>query len=113
VSSGNERFLMAKNVSVTTPGRSKHPALLLTATRPYLNSLPELPQNWGQINPYQNDYHSDPMEISCTFWILDITNWWHEQERMHSKYADLSNVACDIFCIIPLGVVVEAGVSLV
>ena len=49
------------------------------------------------------------MEISSTFWILDITNWWRQQEETHSKYADLSNVACDIFSIIPHGVRVEAS----
>jgi hypothetical protein len=43
------------------------------------------------------------MEISSTFWIPDITDWWRQQEEIHSKYADLSNVARDIFSIIPQG----------
>jgi hypothetical protein len=77
-----------------------------------LNSPPEAPKNWGQINPNLNDYHSDPMEISSTFWIPDITDWWRQQEETHSKYADLSNVARDIFSIIPHGVGVEASFSL-
>jgi len=77
-----------------------------------LNSPPEAPKNWGQINPNLNDYHSDPMEISSTFWIPDITDWWRQQEETHSKYADLSNVARDIFSIIPHGVRVEASFSL-
>jgi len=64
------------------------------------------------MDPNFNDYHSDPMEISSTFWILDITDWWPQQEEMHSKYADLSNVARNIFCIIPQGVGVEASFSL-
>jgi len=52
------------------------------------------------------------MEIHCTFWIPDITDWWHQQEEFYSKYTDLSNVACDIFWIIPHGVGVEASFSI-
>ena len=52
------------------------------------------------------------MEISSTFWLTDITNWWHQQEETHSKYADLSNVARVIVSIIPHGVGVEASFSL-
>jgi len=52
------------------------------------------------------------MDFSSTFWIPDITNWWRQQEERHSKYADLSHVACDIFSIIPHGVGVEASFSL-
>jgi len=52
------------------------------------------------------------MEISSTFWIPDITNWWRQQEETYSKYADLSNVVSDIFSIIPHGVGVEASFSL-
>jgi len=99
-------------VAETTPGRSDCTARLLTAARLYLNSPPEAPKNWGQINPNLNDYHSDPMEISSTFWIPDITNWWRQQEETHSKYVDLSNVAHDIFSIIPHRIGVEASFSL-
>ena len=49
------------------------------------------------------------MEISGTFWLPDIADWWCQQEETHSKYADLSNVARDIFSIIPHGVRVEAS----
>jgi hypothetical protein len=84
----------------------------LTAARLYLNSPPEAPKNWGQINPNLNDYHSDPMEISSICWIPDITDWWRQQEETPSKYADLSNVAHDRFSIIPHGVAVEASFSL-
>jgi len=52
------------------------------------------------------------MEISSTFWILDITDWWRQQEEIHSKYIDFSNVACDILSIIAHGVGVEASCSL-
>jgi len=52
------------------------------------------------------------MEISSTFWVPDITEWWCQQEETHSKYADLSNVAHDIFFIIPQCFGVEASFSL-
>jgi len=52
------------------------------------------------------------MEISSTFPIPHITDSWQQQEETHWKYADLSNVARDIFSIIPQGVGVEASVSL-
>jgi len=52
------------------------------------------------------------MEISSTFWLPDITNWWPQQEETHSTHADLSNVAWGIFSIIPQGVGLEASFSL-
>jgi hypothetical protein len=112
LSSDDEEYLTPNNVAETTPGQSDRAARLLTAARLYLNSPPEAPKNWGQINPNLNDYHSDPMEISSTFWIQVITDWWRQQEETHSKYADLSSVARDIFSIIPHGVGVEASFSL-
>jgi len=112
VSSDDKEYLTPNNVAKTTPGRSDRAAHLLTAARLYLNSPPEAPKNWGQINPTLNDYHSDPIEISSTFWIPDITDWWRKQKETHSKYADHPNVACDIFSIIPYGVGVEASISL-
>jgi len=112
LSSDDEEYLTPNNVAEMSPGRSDYAARLLTAARLYLNSPPEAPKNWGQINPNLNDYHSDPMEISSTFWVPDITDWWRQQEETHSKYADLSNVARDIFSIIPHGVGVEASFSL-
>jgi len=83
----------------------------LTATRLFSNSPPEAAMNWGQIKPNLNDYHCDPMEISCTFWLLHITDWWRQQDETHSKYADLSNMAHDIFSIIVHCVGVAASVS--
>jgi len=112
LSSDDDEYLMPTNVAKTTPGRSDRAARVLTAARLYLNSPPELPQNWGQINPNLNDYHSDPMEINSTFWSQDITDRWRQQEETHSKYADLSNVAPDIFYIIPHGVGVEGSFSI-
>jgi hypothetical protein len=108
-SSNDEEYLTPNDVAQTTPGRSDRAARLLTTARLYLNSPPEAPKNWGQINPNLNDCHSNQMEISSTCWIPDITDWWGQQEEMHSNYADISNVARDIFSIIPHGVGVEAS----
>jgi hypothetical protein len=111
-SSNDEIYLPPNNDPETTPGGSDRAARLMTAARRYLNSPPEAPKNWGQINPNLNHYHSDPMEMSRTFWIPDITDWWLKQEEMHSKYADLSNVARNIFSVIPHGVGVAVSFSL-
>jgi len=110
-SSDDEEYLTPNNVAETAPVRSSRPAHLLTAARLHFNSPPEAPKNYGQINPNLNDYHSDPMEISSTFWLTDITDWWRQQEQMHSNYADLSDVTQDIFSIILHGVGVEASFS--
>jgi len=103
---------MPNTVDETTPGQSDRPARLLTAAKLYLNSPPELPENWGRINPNLDDYHSDPMKISSTFWLPDLTDWWWQQEETHSKYANLCNVVQDIFSIITHDVGVEASSSL-
>jgi len=52
------------------------------------------------------------MEISSTFWIPDITDLRRQQDETHPKYANLSNVARDIFSVIPHGVRVETSFSL-
>jgi len=95
-----------------TPGWSDHEACLSTTWSPYLNSSPEAPQNWGQIIQKLNDYHSDPMEVSSSLWIPDITDSWHQQKEMHSKFSILSNVAPDIVSILWHGVRPEGSVSL-
>jgi hypothetical protein len=112
LSSDDNEYLLPTNVAETTPGASDCASRVLTAARLYLNSAPELPQNWGQINPNLNDCHSAPMEIGTTFWLPDITDWWWQREERHPKYTDLSYVARDIFSIIPHGVGVEASFSL-
>jgi hypothetical protein len=111
LSSDNEEYLTPNNVTETTPRLSDCAARLLTAARLYLNLPPKATRNWEETNPNLNDYHSDPIEISSTFWILHITGWWCQLEETHSKYADLSNVVRNIFSIIPHGVRVEASVS--
>jgi len=113
LSSDDEEYLMPNTVAETTPGQSDCAACLLTSARLHLNSSPELWHNWGQIDPILNEYHSNAMEISSTFLLPDHTDWWRQQEEMHSKYTDLSNVAQQIFFFIPNGVVLEASFSLV
>jgi hypothetical protein len=84
LSSDEEEYLTPNNVAETIPSL-RHPALCeLTAAWLYFNSLPEAPMNWGQNNPNFNDYHSDRMEISSTFGIPDITEWWRQQEETDS-----------------------------
>jgi len=112
LSSDDDGHLMPTSVAKTPPGQSDCAAHRLAAAMLYYNSPPELPHNWGQLNPNQNDYYSDPMEISRAFWILDITDQWHQKEEMHSKHANLSNVPHDIFSIGLHGVGVEGTVSL-
>jgi len=112
LSSDDEDYLTPNNMVEMTPGQSDHTARLLTPARLHLNSPPEAPKNWGRIYPNLNDYHSDLMDISSTFWTPDLADWWRQQQKIHSKYADLSNVARDIFSIIPHGVGVEASFSL-
>jgi len=74
LSSDSEEYLMANNVADTTPRGSDHAARCLTASRHHMNSAPELPHNWRQINSNLNNYHSKPMEIGSTFWVRDITD---------------------------------------
>jgi len=52
------------------------------------------------------------MAISSTFWLLDITERWCQQEETYSKYADISNVARNILSIIPHAFAVETSSSL-
>jgi len=112
LTSKDEEYLMPQNVAKTMPSQSDCAVSLLTAARLNSNSPPEMPQNWGQINPNFHDHHSDPREISSTFSIPDITGWWCQQEETYSKYANLSNLPGDIFHIIPHGVGDEACFSL-
>jgi len=67
LSSDDDEYIMSTNVAEMTPGPSGHASCLFTAANFYLNSPPELLLNWGQIVPNCNDYHSDPVEISCIF----------------------------------------------
>jgi len=112
LASDDDQYLTPNNVAESTPGRSDRTARLFTAARLYFSSPPEAPKHWGNINPNHNDYHSDPMQISSTSCLLDITDRWCQQEDTHWTYTNLSNVARDIISIIPHGVRVEASFSL-
>jgi hypothetical protein len=112
LSSDDEEYPTPDNGAEVSPRQSYRAVCSLTAARLYLNLPPEAPKNWGQIHLNINDYHSDPMEFSSTFWIPAVTDWWRQQEQTHSKYTNRSNVECDIFSIIPCGVGVEASFSL-
>jgi len=103
---------MPKNIAETTPTLSDCGPSILNARRLYLNSPPASAKNRSQVNPNPNDYNSDPIEICSIFWKLDITDRWPEQEETHPKYADLSNVACDIVSILPHGLKVGDSFSL-
>jgi hypothetical protein len=76
LSSDDDEYLMPNTLAKTTPRQSDSAARIVAAARPYLNSPPELPQNWGHIHLNVDDYYSDPMEISSTIWLQDITDWW-------------------------------------
>jgi hypothetical protein len=85
-SNDDEENLQPKYLADVMSRLSDHTERLLTASRVYWNSLPELPQNWRQINPNLKDYHSDAMEICSTYWIADITDWWRQQAETPSQY---------------------------
>jgi len=112
LSSNKQQFSTAESMAETTPRLSDTAVQLLTAERHYLNSLPEAPKYCGQVNWNLKDYHSNPVEISSIFWSLDTTDWWRVQQETHWKYPNLSNVARDIFSIIPHCVGVESSSSL-
>jgi hypothetical protein len=111
LSCDEKECLTPKNVAKISPAHIACAACLLTAVRIYLNSPPQSPKNWRQVNPNCNDYHSDPIEISSTFLLPDIADWWHRPEETHSMYANLSSVAHAIFSILPQGGGGEASVS--
>ena len=112
LSRDDEEYLTPNIMAETTRRQSDCVARLLIAARLYLNSPFEAIKNWGHFNSNLNDYHSDSMEISSTFWVPDITDWWRQHEETHSNYTDLPNVPRDIFSILPHCVRVEASFSL-
>ena len=73
-------YIMPNNVAETTPRRSDHAASLLTTAWLYLNTPPQLPQNWGLLDPNLNDYHSDPMEMNTS-----VSNGSHPLERFRVR----------------------------
>jgi len=112
LSSADEEYIMLNNVAEVMPRRTDYVAWLTTAARLYLNAPPELPKNSELISPNHDVYHSDQMVISSRFGIMDITDWWCQQDKMHTMHAKLSNLAHDIFSILPYSARVEASVSI-
>jgi len=108
----DEGKIMPENLSELIPGRTDHPAHILTEAMLYLKSPPEVPKYWGQHNPNFNYYHSDNIESCSTLWIPDTENWLLQEEEMRSRYTDHSNAACNAISVIPHGVGVEDGFSL-
>jgi hypothetical protein len=111
LSRDDEEYLAPNVVAETTTVRSDRTARLVTAARLYLNLPPEALKNCSHINPNLNDCLSDPMEISSTFWIPDITDWWRQQEETDSNETDLSIVAHNISSMILHGVGVKVSFS--
>jgi len=72
--SDDEQYATPNNVLETTPERSDRAVHSLTTARLYFCSPHVAPKNWGQINPSLNNYHSNPMRMSITFWLPDITD---------------------------------------
>ena len=111
LSCNDNEYIMPKMVGETIARLTDIAACLVTARRLHFNSPPELHQNWGQINLSLNDYHSGTVESSSILWILDITDWWCQQEETHSINTDRSNVAYNIFTVILQDVWVVASWS--
>jgi len=108
----DDKYITPDNVAETTPRQSDRAAHFFNTARLYLNSSPEVPKSQGEINPILNDYHSNAMEIHFKCWISDITNRWHQQGNMHSKYTNLSDERLGQISIIPHGFGVGASLSL-
>lgn len=101
--------LMPKNVVETTPRQSKFTPHIFTASMLHLIVPHESGHNKRQVILNLNDSHSDPLYIHSSFWIPTITDWWPQQEAMHTVNADPSTVERDVFCIILHGVRMETS----
>jgi len=112
VSSDDEEYFMPERTAEITPGQRNCAVCFLTAVRICLDSPSKVKMIWGQVDPSLNDFHSDHMQSSGTFWPLDITDWCRQQAEMHPTFTNLSNVAQDIFSIIPHIVGVKASLTL-
>jgi len=111
LSSNDEEYLTPKSVAEITPWQRDPAARWITPERLYSNSPPAVPTNWGEVNPSLDDFHSERMEISGTFWLPNISDRWPQPEKSQWNHASLSKVAGNIFSIIPCGITAEASVS--
>lgn len=107
-----EEYLTPNNFAETTPRQCNCAAGILTAGTLYLNSLPEVQKSWGHSISNLNDYNSNWMAISSILEIPDITNRWCQPEQTRLEYTDTTNMAHDIFTIVPHRVGVGACCSL-
>jgi hypothetical protein len=112
LTSNDDKYLTPNNVAEMTPECSHLAAPLCPAAMHFFNSPPEVPNNWGQVNPIHNDYHSNPNESSSIFLFPNNTGWEYQKEETHSKYTDLGTVADNILSIIRHRVGVEAIICL-
>ena len=112
LSSNDEKYWTSKGEAGMTPGQSDLAACLQTAAMLYLNSPPEAPVTCTQDVRNLNDYSSDPTNNSSTLSLPNSPDWSRQKQVTHWKYADPSNVACNIISIIPHGVRVEMSSSL-
>jgi len=86
--SNDDEYSMLNNVAETTTRWSYRTAPWLTTSRMYLNSPLDKPQNWGQINPNFNDYHSKgptqgKLAVHFGFWT-SLTGGTNKVNRTHS-----------------------------
>jgi hypothetical protein len=94
----------------------------LTTPMLCLNSPPEAPKNWGQINLDHNDYHSNLMEICSTIgYQISLTGGANRRKRTqstpislmwHGTYSVLYPVVSKTRAVFPFGEMVLAGDSL-
>jgi len=112
MSHNDEEYITSKSMAETTHGPRDCTAHILTASQLYFNSQSESQKYWVQVISNPQDYHSDLMEISSTFRLLEITDWCGQQVEPHWKYTDNLNLAHDIFSPVLNGVRVEANFSL-
>jgi hypothetical protein len=96
----DEKYLMCKYFSETTPRRGNRAVYLLTVAMMHLDLPNQLPQPPEHMNPNPYTFHFDLIEIRHELWIEHVTEWWQQQEETQLQYADHYNVAHKIFGII-------------
>jgi hypothetical protein len=111
VSSNNGQYLTPECFAAITHGWHNWAARVMTPSRLYSSSPHEKSKSSRQIHQNLNDNHSDPIEITRTLCLPDITNCLWQQGETHLKYAALSTVVHDRFSIIPDSVGGKASFS--
>jgi hypothetical protein len=98
----------------TTPRRTSRRENLLRIAHQYLDNSRVDPASFGQTNPGGDDTDGDtnPDLASGCFWSASVAAWWKHQVTHVTEYAPLSQMARNIFAVMPHGVGVEASFSL-